>query len=981
MLHLFDSPHWAGSQGRFDLPATLPVWTIACLVVQGDWVAREDICALFWPELGASAAQHNLRTNLYRVRALLAQWGLNQALQGERARVRLQLPCDVQALQDSAVGTGTGTGTGKHIVNPPGRLLAGMSFAGFPAFRAWVDDQQAGLQRRWRAAALACMQGDTPDFDVVQRLSQALMQADPLDDEALAHCLRALHARGHSTQARRLFGRYAEQLRQELGVEPEPGLIALAAGPTPAAAAGNSFVGRDVELAQLSAMLGQQGTRLVSLVGPGGVGKSRLARHLALQLAGRWRDGMAWVALADLVGIDGAWSRLALQLGLSLSSTREVRSQLVEALSSRQMLIVLDNAEHLPGLAAGLAPLMAASAGSTFLVTSRSPLEMAGERGYTLEGLSHPGPQELVTGPEHALAYDAFALLAARVRDAAPGVDIAGQWQDALALVRATGGWPLAIELAAVGLAHEGAATLLSALQASVQSLAAGRPPDQARHASMGASLALSWRLLSDDEQAALAACSVFRGGFDRAAALEVARCDGELLARLIARSLLQSLGGGRLSLHPLVAQYASERLTEDAAHRHESLERHRRLYGRRLQACAEAPTRQMPALLQAMEVDFENHRMAWLASVSVGDSQSLTDGSAALSEFGTARGRARELSGLVAAAMPASKGNAAARCALLQASANLHYRCADLDAAVALARDGLVAAAASGQAAAQRSLLNTLALALKDLGRYEEAEVHARDGLQQARVAGMERDVAIHSNTCAILAKTRGEHDTAAQLYEEALAIHRRHANHRSAAVCLNNLGNVHRARHDETSAQRCFEECLRLAELHGIASTRAFALVNLAQVHLARGGVALARAFATRAAAEPAAENAVLLTADAVLARAAIAAADFDAARRALGALASRARSTGLHAAMLEAVASQARLLAAQGRRGDALQRYVFLLGMPQLPAMARDDVQQGLAVLAATAPECEAAQTGGLELELLLDEIQADLPSPQA
>jgi len=242
-------------------------------------------------------------------------------------------------------------------------------------------------------------------------------------------------------------------------------------------------------------------------------------------------------------------------------------------------------------------------------------------------------------------------------------------------------------------------------------------------------------------------------------------------------------------------------------------------------------------------------------ATLNPGDTTRIAGSARTLSEFGTARGRTRELKQLVAAAMPVTSVDAPARNALLQAAAILHFRSGELDSAEALASDALVAATAAGDEAGQRSMLNTRALALKDLGRYEEAERHAGEALQRSRAAGAESEIASHANTCAILAKMRGDNAHAAALYEEAITLHRRSGEQRGLATCLNNLGNVHRALGDSAGAQRCFEEALRACEQHGIASTRSFALINLAIVHQQAGRMALATSFAQRARAEPAA------------------------------------------------------------------------------------------------------------------------------
>ncbi len=171
-------------------------------------------------------------------------------------------------------------------------------------------------------------------------------------------------------------------------------------------------------------------------------------------------------------------------------------------------------------------------------------------------------------------------------------------------------------------------------------------------------------------------------------------------------------------------------------------------------------------------------------------------------------------------------------------------------------------------------------------------------------------------------------------------------------------------------------------MCEQHGIASTRSFALINLGIVHQQAGRMALAASFAQRARAEPAAEIAVLMAADVLETMAAIEQRAFERAQELLGALARRARQTGHHAALLEAVNCHAKLLAAQGRRDDAIARFLYLIAHPQVPDMQRGDTQQALDALAATADERSRADAaaGRFELELLVEDAAAPSALPQ-
>lgn len=983
MLELLDRPAWRSAEHRYELPDTLPGWTLAYLALQRDWVLRGQLGALLWPDTGAQEVQHNLRVNLYRVRRLLQQWGVAQQLQTERSRVRLQLPTDVQDYRKSLdqAAHGNGPAVERKV------LLAGIGLAGFAALREWADAERSALHAQWRAAILSRLDGADPTQ--APELCQALVDADPWDEEALAQHLRCLASLGRHAQARRMFERFKDRLLRELGAAPTPALAVVAASlPDPASAfssapARDAFVGRETEIAQLQAMLGAGAGRIVTLTGPGGVGKSRIARELADRMASHWRDGAAWVALSDLGDADAALPRLAMQIGLKLVPQRDARSQVASALATRAGLVVLDNAEHLDDLPRLLAALHAGAPQITWLITSRQPLALPAERVYTLDGMLRPDPDEVVADVAGAMNFDAVRLLHARLCARLPGFEMSDHWTQCLELVRITGGWPLAIELAAGALVDHDVAAVLDDLRRSLEPLTVSRAPPHSRHDSMRVSLASSWRLLRPAEQAALARLSVLRGDFSRAAASAIAACPGSVLTCLIERSMLQLPGGGRLELHPLVAHFAAEQLALDDDERTTAERLHCEHYSERLRACAAAPMEGVAAALSEIEADFENHRQAWMTLVALGDVDTLARSARAWSEFGSAKGRARELLVLVAAALAVSVAHAEARSALLQAAATLNYRAGELDAAVALAGDALTAATAEGDDAGRRQMLNMRALALKDLGRYDDAEQQAHEGLRRAREARCEPDIASLANTCAILAKMGGRFAEAAALYEEANKLHRRSLNHRGLAMGLNNLGNVFLAQGDLAQAQRCLEECLRTAERHGVASSRAFALINLAQVHHRAGNASLAMAYAERARAEPAAELAVLLAADVVIAQVTIDAREFERARRALSDMARRARQTGLHAALLGTVSCHARLLAAEGRRNEAIERWLYLSAHPLLPGMQLDGTRGALDRLAPSAEELARARpvAASLELELLIDEAIAAAPDKRA
>jgi DNA-binding SARP family transcriptional activator/predicted ATPase len=978
MLKLLQTPVWSSGVGQHDLPDTVPGWLVAFLALQADWVSRDRAATVFWPEAGNAEALNNLRANLHRARQLLGTWSVGDRLQSERRRVYLNLPTDVAQLRAaiSREDWPLVQSLYRH------RLLQGLSFPGSPALQEWVEIERAELHAQWREAMLKFADG--PDTAPAQALDTAvrMLAFDPLDEEAVARQIRALARCDRATEAVQIYGAHSRRLADELGARPSATLQRLAASlpqqvdeplvrvVADLPVARDAFVGRRVELEQLRAMLGQSGMRVITVLGPGGVGKSRIARELASAEAARFRDGSCWVALAAVQDLNGALASLATAVGLVLAPSQPYADQLQHALERSERLVVLDNAESVSGLGAWLAAQASSAINVRWIVTSQVPLSLPQERIFEMEGLEYPAAEDDHLSPEQAREHDAVRLLEARVRVFRPDFDIGRQLQACLALVRRVGGWPLAIEIAATALALQPAVAVLADLEQSLDTLAAGQAPGLSRHHSVQASLQLSWQMLEPMQRCALAGLSVFRQSFTRASALAVIPADGAALAVLIDRLLVHSTGSGRWALHPLVRQFAGAQLAADAETAQQVQTRHAEHFLRELATLGNRGDSDATAVANAIEADLENFRAAWRWAVERQTTSSMA--AAAWTYFCDAKGRAREVAQLLETALGIPRLDPATQAALLLALSNARYRAGDNDDAVALAEQALAFAQVAADAVRSRCAMNLLALALVQLGRVDEAESHARIALMRAREAGAEGEVAQIANTCAIVAKNRGDFAAAAALYQEAIASHRRRGNMRSLATTLNNLGNIWRARENLDEAPRCFEECLRVCEQHGIVSTHAFALGNLGLVAYQEGRVDAAQLYAERTLAERGPEPAMTLAAHGLLARVALDRGNMADAAEHVQRLARLAHGVGMHMAMLEAVHCHAVLLAAQGQHAEARSRFSFVLQHPRAAAMAR---MAAAAALDGMNPGDEERTSAGvaaraLDLDVLLD-----------
>ena len=332
----------------------------------------------------------------------------------------------------------------------------------------------------------------------------------------------------------------------------------------------SSFIGRERELEQTAAALG--GARLVTLTGPGGVGKTRLALEVAGQVAGRFGDG-AWLCelapVRDPAGVDDA---VAAVFSVTARAGQGTREALVEFLRSKELLLVLDNCEHLVNGAAALAENLARSCEQlVILATSREGLGIDGEQLVPVPPLGVPGAEadlDTITGAE------AVRLFAERASAVKPGFAVtAGNASAVTAVVRRLDGIALAVELAAARVSAMTPAELARRLERSFAVLAAGRRGAVARQQTLRATIDWSFQPLAGPEQALLARLAVFAGG----AALQAveAVCGGEgidpdavfeLLAALVARSLVVAEENGpetRYRLLETIRQYGEEHLDQ----------------------------------------------------------------------------------------------------------------------------------------------------------------------------------------------------------------------------------------------------------------------------------------------------------------------------------------------------------------------------------------------------------------------------------
>lgn len=889
---------------------------LAYLAYQADWVERPRLAALWWPEADDGTAMQNLRQLVRRARGM-APWV--SALEVDAHRLRWRVPTDVGTLRQALAA-----GDGAALLGAyRGPLMAGLEGYEGSGFGTWLELEREHLHAEVRRALLTHARGEAGAgrHDEAAGALDRLLVLDPFDEEALT--LRLEHAvdyglttgseHGLAAVAQQRYRAFVGRLAREFDLEPSVATVALArrldelleaarttglaerdalpatpaaaepteaaaspsaaAEPTEAAASrahlpnpGTTFVGRDLEVAEVAARLRPGVGRLVTLVGPSGIGKTRLAIEAARELAPRYLDGAAFVALAEVRTGEGLVAAVAAAVGWSSSGREATWEDLGRYLERRTMLLVLDNFEQLLAASESVAALQRVAPAVDVLVTSHERLGLSGEWVVTIGGLASPDgvpfPDErrrrdaanehnaspwrtgawAVGSPAAADAEssDAVRLFVDRAQRVRPGFALTPErLVGVVAVCHLVHGSPLGIELAAAWARvlepHEIAAEIAGA----PDFLASAARDVPERHRSLRAAFSYSWSLLADAEREVLPRLAVFRGGFTRAAAAAVAGANLAVLAALIDKALVRTQRG-RFDVHPLLHAYLAEVLATLPDEPDRSRERHAHyVLGIVERPEGRAPGAAQRAWLQDLQVEHANVMAALGWAVEAQDTEVALRLVGPLQRHWTSRGALREGQGWVdrVLALPgadrpslalATACNTAGSLALLLArypEAEAHY-----------ARSRAVARAIGHEGAMARVAIGA-GLAASRRGEVAAARRHYQDGLELQRRLANREAVAGLLNNLAVLALDQGDADEAARWLLEGLEEARALGDTYLEGTCRNNLGWAAWLRGDIDQARTWLESGLAACRAVADVAAAATALNNLALVRARHG------------------------------------------------------------------------------------------------------------------------------------------------
>lgn len=770
-----------------------------------------------------------------------------------------------------------------------------------PAWEEWLAGRREALRRRAVdvCARLVEDHNGAERYDDAARFARWQCDLAPWMESAHQALILALDRDGRSDEALAHFEQCRRLLAEEIGVAPSEETLQLAerirqgrrgrsqrAAPPPAGRSDlpfvpTPFVGREQEQQALVERLRSTECRLLTLLGPGGVGKTRLALEVARRLAPEFEGGVVFVPLETLESgaeLPGAILRRLLGGG---TGRRPPMEQLKAGLGERSILLILDNFEHLAAEAPLVGELVQACPPLKVLVTSRGRLHLPAEWAWPLAGLEVPPAG---TPPAELAAYSSVKLWVQRAAQAVGGWKLTPADAPAVReICAAVEGMPLAIELAAAWVRALPCEEIARELRGGGTLLTAPIP-DRPDGGTLATVFDRSWRLLEPEARRVLAALSIFRDGFRRAAANEVAQTELGTLLALADHSLLRLSPDGRYSLHPLVREDAALRL-EARGNRGVVAERHSRYYAAWIGAQARVAGRPTAALLDQIGREAANIRAAWLQAAAHRRGETVLSGLAIVARYYAQRGPfeagERLFSRLAAAALtgPAPDPRLHGRALALQARFAAYQ--SRYDEAIALAArseavahrlqdEGLQAAARLERGAAllgqgafdeAASTLagvvgaaehDTAGLALQFLGtissiqgEYERARDRYEQALIRFRAAGDRVGESRVLNNLGIAAKNQGAYPAARAYYERGLVYFRELDDQQGISRVLNNLGVVYRVLGDVSAAASAHREALDLKRRLGDRRGESHALTNLGNAMAALGDYEAARRY----------------------------------------------------------------------------------------------------------------------------------------
>ncbi len=856
------------------LPTRKVELLLAYLVLYSEQHSREKIAALLWGDSPDQEARRSLRVALTTLRKQLGE----ECVLTDREIIQINpsypLWTDAVEFREQAIRFLAQNPPDPAAVNI--NIYQGDLLSEF--YEDWILSERSALSTLYLDSLLRLTQylRSQSEYERVIELSKRMLRHDPANEQAYQHLMFCYMALGDRHAALKQYEECQRRLQEELGVGPSPETIALyehiqQASPRKSRMATTSnlpipltsFIGRQQETEKVKRLITGEGepasgmrARLLTLIGSGGCGKTRLAIQVATELADTFTDGVCWVELAAVNDVALVPVTISKALGLRDEGRRPLTEMLIGYLLTKQLLLVIDNCEHLVSACANLtAELLSQCSSLQVLATSREALGITGEVHWRVPSLALP-TQQTTLAPSSLLKWEAIQLFVDRAAQIQNGFTLTPSNAPAiLQICRQLDGIPLAIELAAARVTALLPEQIADRLNDRFNLLTSGSRTALPRQQTLRAMLDWSYDLLSDAERATLQRLALFAGSWSLEAAEAV--CEGEpiedaqivdLVTHLIDKSLVLVEPHAeeiRYRMLDTIQQYAQEKLLES--------ERSDRVYQRHLafflrlaeQGEPELRGPQQAIWLNRLELDLDNLRaaLAW----SLQDQAPKADDAlqeaglrlaGALGEFWFRHDDIGEggewLNKALSESAPASTSTQAKT--LCQAGRFASLR-GDLERATALLEQSLGLYRELNDTRGVADLLYELGVTACYQSDREQAATLLEESLTLFRATGYQWGIAAALMRLGEVRMRRGHTRLAASLWEESLALFRTLGDEWGQAFSLGGLGDAARLQGDYGRALTLFQQSMMLSFKSSAKLDVAFKLEALAALQVAQG------------------------------------------------------------------------------------------------------------------------------------------------
>lgn len=819
------------------LPIKQPLLFMSYLALSGEWISRDVLLTVFWPEESEAKARHNLSQLLYHCKKL--KWVQVEDFAVEKQRVRWLIDSDINAFREAIADNKLEDAIELYA----GKLLEPVTTSNSLTYDAWLEHERQALHSMWRDAVIQYSQSakDKATIDSALKLLHQVLKEDALA-ENIVQCILSLSALNNKRQQGiQLFENFVATLKEELDIEPLPETIALVNELRKGTVLGlgvglrvgvkdlksqlieaqsddsksddsqsydskgddskshittlhnfpeaiTAFVGRDLELAEFSGFFQEEDMRLVTIQGSGGNGKTRLSIEVAREHAKDFVDGAVFIPLAPLSSEDYIPAAILEAIGVAIGGDTPVSEQLLAHLKGREYLLIFDNFEHIIEGSSLLLDFLKASPKTKIIVTSREALGFQGEWIYQLKGLPYPKDINEV----HPEIYDSVKLFLRRARHNLADFRLTDEnKQSIVALCQLVEGMPLALELATGWLRLLSTEEILQEIQINLDFLEAESKDLPDRHRSLRAVFEHSWQLISIEEQTALMALSVFQDGFTKEAAKEVADTSLRTLLNLVNKSLIYKQATGRFNQLATLQAFGVSKLAEKPKLFKDYQERYCNYFleeGKQMKVRLHSSEQAL--WLAKIDADHANYRAVISRFTRLSDKSALELANS-IWRFWWLRGYYQEARALFKHLLNvfAYLANDPLIAEAQQAAGGLARLCEDHQASHQHFEKSIAMWEALGNPENCAAPKGNLALLCRIEGDYERADTLLSEALEIYRNSGDEPRVANTLNNMAAVAISMQDSDRAWELNIESLEIAKRIGESFIEARCLGNL------------------------------------------------------------------------------------------------------------------------------------------------------------------------------------------------